>query len=58
MTLSLPEDTGIGSETWKGAENPLSGQQGLDVKVDGEGGLCGALGVCMAHGVLSLAPQP
>ncbi|XP_068841849.1 coiled-coil domain-containing protein 27 [Capricornis sumatraensis] len=34
-TLSLPEDTGIGSETWKGAENPLSGQQGLDVKVDG-----------------------
>ncbi|KAM7235034.1 hypothetical protein CapIbe_013854 [Capra ibex] len=34
-TLSLPEDTGICSETWKGAENPLSGQQGLDVKVDG-----------------------
>ncbi|KAI4563157.1 hypothetical protein MJT46_010766 [Ovis ammon polii x Ovis aries] len=34
-TLSLPEDTGIGSETWKGAENPLSSQQGLDVKVDG-----------------------
>ncbi|XP_055439764.1 coiled-coil domain-containing protein 27 [Bubalus kerabau] len=34
-TLSLPEDTGIGSETWKEAENPLSSQQGLDVKVDG-----------------------
>ncbi|XP_052509518.1 coiled-coil domain-containing protein 27 [Budorcas taxicolor] len=34
-TLSLPEDTGIGSETWKGAENPLSSQRGLDVKVDG-----------------------
>uniref|UniRef100_A0A8C6D6X9 Coiled-coil domain containing 27 n=1 Tax=Moschus moschiferus TaxID=68415 RepID=A0A8C6D6X9_MOSMO len=34
-TLSLPEDTGIGSETWKGAKNPLSSQQGSDVKVDG-----------------------
>ncbi|XP_027419910.1 coiled-coil domain-containing protein 27 [Bos indicus x Bos taurus] len=34
-TLSLPEDTDIGSETWKEAENPLSSQQGLDVKVDG-----------------------
>lgn len=57
-TLSLPEDTDIGSETWKEAENPLSSQQGLDVKVDGEGRPCGALGVCTAHGVLSLAPQP
>ncbi|KAF4018489.1 hypothetical protein G4228_009978 [Cervus hanglu yarkandensis] len=35
MTLSLPEDTGVSPETWKGAENLLSSQQGLDVKVDG-----------------------
>uniref|UniRef100_A0A8C6BUE8 Coiled-coil domain containing 27 n=1 Tax=Monodon monoceros TaxID=40151 RepID=A0A8C6BUE8_MONMO len=34
-TLDLPEDRCISSETWKVTEDLLSGQEGLDMKVDG-----------------------
>ncbi|XP_065752482.1 coiled-coil domain-containing protein 27 [Phocoena phocoena] len=34
-TLDLPEDRYISSETWKVTEDLLSGQEGLDMKVDG-----------------------
>ncbi|XP_061043148.1 coiled-coil domain-containing protein 27 [Eubalaena glacialis] len=34
-TLALPEDTCVSSETWKVTEDPLSGQESLDTKVDG-----------------------
>ncbi|XP_054937907.1 coiled-coil domain-containing protein 27 [Physeter macrocephalus] len=34
-TLALPEDTCVSSETWKVTEDLLSGQEGLDMNVDG-----------------------
>lgn len=58
MTLSLPEDTGIGSGDLEGGREPTLLPARPDVKVDGEGGLCGALGVCMAHGVLPWHSSP
>lgn len=57
MTLSLPEDTGVSPETWKGAENLLSSQQGLDMKVDGEGGPCGTLGCAWPMGFFPWHPS-